>query len=268
MPLSKRVAMWRRGYRPVSYTLYDLSPARAGEYLPDKARLQTLYSSRAASTFFINGPFARTVLDDKLLFTTLLSPQLPIPSILALIEKGETFVREHTHKHDVLSLAEAHGSVILKPSDGSRGRGIHRPDLEPTPILNGRAVTPEQVRELTKKLDNYLVTEAVQQAPYAETICPVTTNTLRVMTFVDPDTHEPFIARAVHRFGSHETRPTDNWSRGGTARTSSSRRVRWGRASNTPKGRGSFSGTATIPIRARPSKGCAFRVGKRCAARF
>lgn len=208
--------MWHSGYHPESYSLYDLSPAHAGEYLPDKVRLQSFASRRAASTLFINGSFARDILDDKLLFTELLADKLPIPGILALIERGETFaLAQNRGAQDVLGLAEAHGSVVLKPSGGSRGRGIYQLDWKPNLTLNGRTVTPAEVQELVRELDNYLVTETIDQADYAKLICPVTTNTVRVITCVDPDTHAPFVARAVHRFGTHETRPTDNWSRGG-----------------------------------------------------
>lgn len=225
-PLQKRVEMWHSGYRLESYSLYDLSPAHAAEYLPDKVRFQSFSSSRVASTLFINGSFARNILDDKLLFTELLADKLPIPGILALIERGETFAHvQDAHAQnalaqdkgaqDVLGLAEAHGSVVLKPSDGSRGRGIYQLDRKPNLELNGRTVTPAEVQELTKKLDNYLVTETVDQADYAKLIYPATTNTVRVITFIDPDTKEPFVARAVHRFGTNETRPTDNWSCGG-----------------------------------------------------
>jgi hypothetical protein len=215
-PLQKRIEMWRAGYRFESYTLYDLSPAHASEYLPDKVRFKTVSSSTTASTFFINGSLARDVLDDKLLFTKLLSHKLNIPRILALIERGKIFTQgRNEDQQDALSLAEGYGSVILKPSDGSRGKGIYQLDWEPDLALNGRAVTPDEVQELTKKLDNYLITKTVQQAAYAKAICPVTTNTVRVVTLIEADTNEPFVGRAVHRFGTYETRPTDNWSRGG-----------------------------------------------------
>jgi len=206
--------MWRGGYHPESYMLYDLSPAHAGEYLPDAVRFRSYASNKRTSTFFINGPVARAVLDDKLLFTELLSRHLPIPRVLALIERGKLFARGQ-EVQDLLSLAEAHGSVVLKPSGGSRGRGVHRLDREPQLALNGRTVTPDEVRELVRTLDDYLVTETVHQAAYARTVCPVSTNTVRMITFIDPDTNEPFVARAVHRFGTPQTRPTDNWSRGG-----------------------------------------------------
>jgi hypothetical protein len=92
-PLTQRAAMWQAGFRSVSSSLYDLSPEHAHEYLPDSVRLRTYSSSKASSTLLINGSFTRGVLDDKLLFTYLLSQQLPIPCILAVVERGETFVR-------------------------------------------------------------------------------------------------------------------------------------------------------------------------------
>lgn len=217
-PVKKRLAMWQSGFRGVSGSLYDLSPEHAHEYLPDKVRLRTYTSSRTFSTLSINGSFARSVLDDKLLFTQLLSRQLPIPRIVAVVERGDVFVQGLEGSRaagDVLGLAERYGSVVLKPSDGSRGKGVYRLDYGSGFTLNGRSVTSAEVRELTKTLDNYLVTETVQQARYARAICPATTNTVRVVTMIDPGTNEPFVARAVHRFGTFETQPTDNWSRGG-----------------------------------------------------
>ena len=221
-PLTQRTAMWRAGFRSVSSSLYDLSPEHAHEYLPDTVRLRTYSSSKASSTLLINGSFARGVLDDKLLFTSLLSRQLPIPRIVAVVERGEVFAQGRSSraagdvlKFDVLKFAESRKSVVLKPSDGSRGKGVYRLDYDPEPTLNGRAVTPAEVREFVRHLDNYLVTETVQQARYARAICPATTNTVRVVTIIDPETNEPFVARAVHRFGTSETQPTDNWSRGG-----------------------------------------------------
>jgi hypothetical protein len=59
------------------------------------------------------------------------------------------------------------------------------------------------------------VTEFVRQHAYADAIFPDATNTLRVHSIVDPETGTPAIFRPVHRFGSAESAPTDNGSRGG-----------------------------------------------------
>jgi len=204
-PIAKRIDMWRRGFRESSYTLYDLDSARPRDYIPDSARLDT---------FFINGSVARGVLNDKLLFSSLLQHHLPIPKTLALIGRGELYAPGQ--RADVATLVERHGSVILKPSDGSRGVGVYRlATSEDGLTLNGQVTTLEEVRRLVESFDNYLVSQEVQQAAYARAICAETTNTVRVLTLMDPDTAEPFVACAIHRFGTPKTAPVDGWSLGG-----------------------------------------------------
>jgi hypothetical protein len=184
--------------------MYGLSSTGTRNYLPDLARLET---------YFINSSLAGDVLRSKLLFTRLLELYLAVPKILALAVRGKVFV-EGGAREDIPALADRHGSIILKPLDSSHGWGVYRLDANPL-RLNGQRVGESELQTLVATLDNYLITEAVRQAAYAESIFPQTTNTVRVMTFVDPDTEQPFIARAVHRFGSKDTVPTDNWSRGG-----------------------------------------------------
>lgn len=199
-PLARRLRLWRRGYRSASYGIYDLEQ-RPESYLPDTARLET---------FFINGSFARDVLKDKLLFTQLVGGVLEVPEIVGLIERGVVFREGATTT--LAELGSEHPSLVLKPSDGTRGQGVARLERG---TLNGESVTQKALATYASKLDNYLVTRTVPQAAYAEAIFPASTNSVRVMTFIDPATGEPFVARAVHRFGGVHTVPTDNWSRGG-----------------------------------------------------
>jgi hypothetical protein len=201
----KRLELWRSGYRGLSRTIYASHGEAHNEadYLPDTARLET---------FFLNGSFARGILSDKLLFTKIVGATLPVPEIVALIERGEVFALGEASPPTLKALAARHGSLVLKPSDGTRGRGVHRLENDQ---LNGKPVGPAELATLARSLDNYLVTKTVAQAAYAQQIFPGSTNSLRVLTLTDPDTGEPFVARAVHRFGSADTVPTDNWSRGG-----------------------------------------------------
>ena len=192
-PWSRRLDMLRRGVSHHSYALYPQVGESPSDYLPDAARLET---------FFINGTFARNVLSDKLLFTEIVGEVLDVPTIVALIERGRVFAESRVTT--LTELVAEHPDLVLKPSGGTRGQGVVR--------LSGH--TPS-LEELVRGLDDYLVTETVQQAPYAEAVFPDSTNSVRVMTFVDPDTGEPFVGRAVHRFGGADTVPTDNWSRGG-----------------------------------------------------
>jgi hypothetical protein len=68
---------------------------------------------------------------------------------------------------------------------------------------------------LLADLDGYLVTEFVSQHPYAADIYPGATNTIRLYSIVDPETGAASVLQATHRFGSSDSEPTDNWSRGG-----------------------------------------------------
>ncbi len=222
-PLAQRLDMWRRGYRASAYKLYDLSPGASENYLPDSSRLDIA---------FINGPFARSVLNDKLLFTKLVGGVLEVPPVVALIERGEVYpVYAEGRTLTLKEIVCDHQSLILKPVGGTHGRGVHRlelkrqlspelnsepnSELDPSLHLDARPVTDAEVDDFSRTLDRYIVTPTVKQAAYARTICAETTNGVRVMTFVDPDTREPFVGYALHRFGTPATQPTDNWARGG-----------------------------------------------------
>ena len=55
----------------------------------------------------------------------------------------------------------------------------------------------------------------INQASYAQNIFPETTNTLRILTLIDPDSNQAFLAAAVHRFGTCRSGAVDNWAAGG-----------------------------------------------------
>ena len=55
----------------------------------------------------------------------------------------------------------------------------------------------------------------VRQATRNELLHPATTNTVRVLTMVDPDDGSAFVARAVQRIGVRASVPVDNWTQGG-----------------------------------------------------
>lgn len=178
-PWSRRLDMLRRG---VSYHSYALYP-QGGEYLSETARL---------GAFFINDKATRAILNDKNRFSLELGDHLPIPPILGILRNG---VLEPLH--GPLEPWWEQGDLIAKPLHGSRGSGVVRL----------RAGDPFPVSQAPM-----LLTPFVQQAAYARQIAPLSGNTIRVLSLRDAD--GPFIVRAVHRFGTHETAPTDNWSRG------------------------------------------------------
>ncbi|ADI13749.1 sugar-transfer associated ATP-grasp domain-containing protein [Truepera radiovictrix] len=217
MPLSKRFEMFRRGFRSASYALYSFDHNDPDDYLPDSAfREATL----------INGPFCRRILHDKLLFWRVFGDAFEgtfeMPRVVALIERGQLFPlpggpAELRSVGALLEFCRRGTGVVLKPTDGWQGQGIASLTVaDGTPYLNGQPVSPETVATHVAGRDRTLVTERVVQTGYAAAIFPEAANSIRVTTMQDPDDgHRPFVAVAVHRFGSNTTRPTDNVSRGG-----------------------------------------------------
>jgi hypothetical protein len=213
MPLSQRFEMFRRGFRSSSYALYSFDQNDPDDYLPDSAfREATL----------INGPFCRRILHDKLLFWRVFGDVFKIPRVVALIERGRLFAlpgapADLCSVEALLGFCSQGSGVVLKPTDGWQGRGISSLTVAgDAAYINGQPVSVEKVAKHIAGLDHTLVTERVVQTGYAAAIFPEAANSIRVTTMQDPDdNHRPFVAVAVHRFGSNTTRPTDNVSRGG-----------------------------------------------------
>jgi hypothetical protein len=80
---------------------------------------------------------------------------------------------------------------------------------------NGRETTLVDINHLIRNLDGYLIVERIKQAGYSSNIYPKTTNTIRILTMWDYETNRPFIAAAMHRFGTDRSFPVDNVQQGG-----------------------------------------------------
>lgn len=208
LPLSQRVRLWRFGFKSTSYFVYDFSRNDPSDYLSDVA----------LSITSVNGSFRR-ILDDKLLFHTSLSNTLPIPELLGVIESGTISNWAGSPIHDFESLlafcSDATG-LVLKPARSSRGQGILvvRCCANGCYTLNGRDVDVGDIKSLCESLDDYLVTAFIEQADYAAQIFPHSSNSIRFIAMNDSEC-EPLSPIAVHRFGTHNTVPVDNWCRGG-----------------------------------------------------
>lgn len=212
MPLSQRREMLQRGFRSSSYELYNFAENNPNDYLPD-ALFRRVTD--------INGPFCQNILNDKLLFSVMLEDYFKVPQVLGLIERGVLYPVQQEIPFGgattLLNYCRSYSGVVLKPSTGWQGQGISSVRvLNGTPFLNGQPTTEDAVGNLVAQLDNYLVTELIEQDGYAHEIFPDSANSIRITTMQDPDQNDsPFIPVAVHRFGSKSTVPTDNVSRGG-----------------------------------------------------
>lgn len=103
---------------------------------------------------------------------------------------------------------------MVRPTRGGGGTHLWLLDAhDGTFRLNGEPLAWDQIERRLSALDDHIVTDFVHQASYARRVHPDTTNTVRVLTMHDD--RGPFIAAAVHRFGTPASAPADNWSKGG-----------------------------------------------------
>lgn len=230
IPWPQKLALWRRGFKSGSYTLFGLEHNRSEDYISD------LEVSRARR---INGAFSR-ILKDKLLFEPMLKPYAQVPEVLALVERGRLYAlpkeggRRAQGTLEAL-LERAPAGVILKPVRGNKGRGVLSLTHEADALhLNGQPVGAARAHETLRALDGYLVVARAQQAEYAAHIFPGSANTVRVVSMKDPDTGEVFFPAAMHRFGGTRTVPTDNFQTGGVSAAVDLGAGRLGRAVRHP----------------------------------
>ena len=138
-----------------------------------------------------------------------------VPTIYGTIDRGR-FEPTAAAESDLSTLLSAEGTLVLKPVSEGRGDGVYvLEDGEQARLKMGSGTIESTVADLAADLDGYLVTEFLEQHDYAASIFPGATNTIRIHTLVDPETGEISLHRPSHRFGSRESAPIDNWSKGG-----------------------------------------------------
>lgn len=218
VPLARRAAMLSRGFLGESYYIYGRNPGALTSYLSDYARI--------VRTPFINGRNS-CLLDDKLLFFYCFCAMLDIPRNLALIDRGTCLPigEQHGTKNgpaiqggdSLLNYCRDRGGVVFKLHRGGAGSKIRvlRHDQDRGFLLNGKPVRADDFKQRLSTWTETLACEYVSQAEFSRTIFPDSTNTIRLLTMIDPDTGESFAAAAVHRFGNRESAPVDNWAEGG-----------------------------------------------------
>ncbi|ADJ15613.1 sugar-transfer associated ATP-grasp domain-containing protein [Halalkalicoccus jeotgali] len=230
---AKRRWLYRHGFRARAAHLYDFETYGPEEYLSDAARY--------VGAYYLNGPW-RDAIDNKLLCHLLLSGfDEHRPSVYGLLKGGRL------HPIDNSALPRSDGGplagVVARPENsvpsavdgtdwvldrlerdrlvckrfkGGSGKQVlilASKDGEYT--VNGDPRSEGELRERLGKLDDYLVTEYVTQAPYAADVYSPSVNTMRVVTMYDEESGEAFVPAATHRFGTARSGALDNFSQGG-----------------------------------------------------
>ncbi len=209
VPFAARLRMMRRGFLSESYVLYDLERNDSTLYLSDL--------SRFVRTFHINR--SPHVLDDKFVFAVMLdSLQCRTAPLRALVGEGQFMSTDTGRRLDeaaVLELVARYGELVVKPRFGGGGGKIRFLRLDDAGlVVNNQGMAFADFVRLLRQ-EQHVVTDRIYQHEYASRVYSESTNTIRIVTMIDVDRGMPFIAAAVHRFGTSASFPVDNWSKGG-----------------------------------------------------
>lgn len=211
LSLKHTLRAWRAGFKRLNYQIYGLQKTRdITDFLSD---------FKAVRTEYINGRY-RELVNNKLAFGALMQlHDIPTPKVFGLIRKGiyHQFNAEAPLPAQELPelLIGTLDQLVIKPLWGYHGRGfIHLSHNSNSYRLNYSETSLAAIKSLLSRLDDYIVTEFVSQGEHGAHFFPETTNTIRIVTFWDYETGQPFIARAVQRIGTSRSHPVDNFVAG------------------------------------------------------
>ena len=198
-----------QGFFPDKYSFYGFDKRDDWpSFLSDR---QMLMSS------WIDGKYT-VLLEDKLVFYQVMRELVRVPQVFLSVNHG---IPSWIHGDippggDISGLLERQRNVVVKPVLGGQGEGVSLLSAQDGAWLqDGEQITADELHTLVYEAGDVVVVEAVEQGPFGNGIYPGSANSMRVVTMLDPDDGVPFIAAARHRFGTDQSDPTDNVSRGG-----------------------------------------------------
>lgn len=206
-------SLLRRGFSNRQYVLYDLKNKNMDDYLSEYERRKTR---------FINGQ-ASYVLSNKLVFSQIVEQHIRTAKIYGMIQKGDIWPVDSTRNvadyNTLVNYLDESRPLILKPNSGTDGgRGVMLICMENGKVFcNQTELDLSSLKSLLESLDGYLVCEFVRQGNYGNYLFAESVNTIRILTMMCPQEHEPFIAMSIQRIGTDASKPVDNWSAGGVS---------------------------------------------------
>lgn len=209
MSLFDRLRLLRRGYLSASHHIYGFSDGVDTDYL---SKL-----TQSTRTGGLNGDAARH-LNDKRSFHRLLAERGHrdvLPEMFAMVEEGDWY--GVTEARELLDVLAREKRLVIKAATGSGGSDVMVCETDGDLIrLDGAPSDERSFRARLERLDNHIVTEFCDQAPYASRLFPDSANTIRPLT-LHPEGAGPSLPVAAHRMGTEASKPVDSSSRGGIA---------------------------------------------------
>lgn len=198
----KKLIFLKRGFLSEKYYLYELYKNNYKFYLSD---------FHTAQSRWINDPFTE-ILTNKYIFSKIIKNFTKVPEIYGIVVNGNYI----PDKYDFDELKDL-DTYVIKPILGGGGKNVYFITNTPDGVLINNKLPKNKLafKEFIENLNNYLVCEYIVQSEFSKSLYKHSTNSMRILTLVDPETNIPFIARAVQRIGVYSSAPQDNFSKGG-----------------------------------------------------
>jgi hypothetical protein len=214
--LPKRLWAWKHGFLSKCTMLYGLDKNNIHRYLPDAPYLLA---------HPLNGTYSSLIDNKAYLPFTLGEFREHLPVYHLLLYKNEMIplngrgpVMPQSQIEIILDLCREKGKLVMKPVNGEGGRDVHLMVFDAEGFhLDHKPIEEKELKSKCLSLNNFIVTEFVQQHPYAEAFFPHTANSLRILTARNYDVNEPFIGWVLQRIGRTSSIPVDNVAGGGIA---------------------------------------------------
>ncbi|CAN5781021.1 hypothetical protein BH11BAC4_BH11BAC4_11590 [soil metagenome] len=216
MPMMARLSMWTKGFFSAAWFRYEfyLKKTKPADYVSDYQ--ENLIASK------INKKNVSIYVDDKVIFPLFFKNFCPVVDNFAFIN-NKKIVPQSTEVvfktfDDVWDYIKTKADIIIKPIGGSRGGKVNvfKNSDDPQKIfINGILKGKQEFIDYASELDFNIICPMIYQADYSKRFYPATTNTIRLLTMVDPETNKAFIAHAVQRIGTKHSFPVDNFAVGG-----------------------------------------------------
>ena len=202
-----RLKVILKGFWPGSYHIYKSSGFPLDNFLSDYKRIVKLSLLNRPNLY---------ILADKLVFENFYSNSL---KSLGLIEGGYILQWEEnssTTMEAFINKFPGNRRLFCKPRRGGGGGGAYTIEFNgENYLMNGKEKSLQEILIKSRNFHNYLIYDCCKQRGFSNDIFPETLNTIRLLSVIDPQSKQPIIIRALHRFGTSSSIPVDNWSSGG-----------------------------------------------------
>lgn len=206
----RKISLILKGFYSLGQVPFNFSKFEYTDFISDLENIKLSY---------LNYPYGR-LLRDKLVFSIYFRKFCNTPDIYAYINNGQIYSVTNKYPNmdfDLLLKILEQKKIIIKPRFGSGGQGITKIERknENEFLLNNHIFSKKELQNWILTQDDVIVVEYIKQSSFSERFFSNSANTIRITTYINPESKEGKILYALMRFGTSKSAPADNVGAGG-----------------------------------------------------